>query len=406
MTLEERIQKYLDRCEPAVSHSHGHNTTFRVACVLWNGFGLSVEQTFNWLQYYNQKCEPPWSLTELRHNAEAPEAPTTTHQQPRGYLLGEGFPFEASGSAQAPSEPVPPEPKPQYDEAYARAHAAGCSQAAEPAYFEARSPKTVENRSAAGFLHVVFKYGETVFITTDQRADSWSDTAFLWTNPDPLSGERLGLDRLDFLRTGYPDVWYLNNPVSGRSHHDERFKSGSSFRCLETIASWRHLVIETDILEDPLWLAILARLPIPIKAIYHSGKRGFHALVRIEADSREQTEQQIASLSPELIRLGADPDSLTPHRLTRLPNCMRSWTDQESGEHVERLQRLIYLNPHPTGQPICELPEREPPWAPWLRWAQADWSHGKDKRRIIGALKPFAGLCPEVDSTLKRLGSF
>jgi hypothetical protein len=76
---------------------------------------------------------------------------------------------------------------------------------------------------------------------------------------------------------------------------------------------------------------------------------------------------------------------------------MRSWTDQGSGKRVERLQRLIYLNPKPTGQPICELPERE------LPWAQAGWSRTQDKRRIIENLKPFAGCSSEIDSTLKRM---
>jgi hypothetical protein len=400
MRLNQRIQKYLDCCESAISGSHGHDTTFRVACALWNGFALSVEETLAWLEYYNQKCEPPWSLAELRHKAQ--DAQRATHQRPRGYLLGEGFPIEKAVST-SHSPTVPPAPKPQYEEAYALAYAAGCPQAAEPEYFEARSPKTCPNRTPAGFLHLVFNYGDTAFVTTDQWVDSLSERAFLWTNPDPLSGERLGLDRLDFLRTGYPDVWYLNNPVSGQSHHDERFKSGASFRCLETFSGWHHLVIETDILEDPLWLPILARLPIHIKAIYHSGKRGFHALAQIEANSREEAEEQIARLSSELIRLGADPSSLTPHRLTRLPNCMRTWTDPESGKQVERLQRLIYLNPDPTGQSICELPEREPPWASWLRWAQAGWARAQDKGRIIAGLQPFAGLSPEVHSTLKRL---
>jgi hypothetical protein len=82
---------------------------------------------------------------------------------------------------------------------------------------------------------------------------------------------------------------------------------------------------------------------------------------------------------------------------------MRTWTDAGSGKRVERLQRLIYLNANPTSQPICELPEREPPWGDWLRWAQAGWSRAQDKGRIIDGLKPFAGLSPQIDSTLKRL---
>jgi hypothetical protein len=297
MTLEERIQKYLDRCEPAVSHSHGHDTTFRVACALWNGFGLSIEQTFHWLQYYNRKCEPPWSLTELRHKAEAPESPTTVHERSRGYLLSDGVAFETA----ACPEPAPPVPKPQYEEAHALAYAAGCPQADDPAYFEIRSLKTCPNRTPAGFLHVVFEYGEVVFITTDSHADSESKDAWLWANPDPLCGQRLGLDGLDFLRTGYENVWFLANPVSGQLHWDAHLSKGASFRCLETISSFRHIVIETDLVPDSLWLSILARLPLRIKAVYHSGKRGYHALVQIDASTKEEAYQQIELLKPQLV---------------------------------------------------------------------------------------------------------
>jgi hypothetical protein len=294
-------------------------------------------------------------------------------------------------------------PKPQYEEAHALAYAARCPQAAEPAYFEIRSLKTCSNRTPAGFLHLVFEYGEVVFITTNPYANSESEDAWLWANPDPRCGHRLGLDCLSFLRTGYQDVWFLANPVSGQLHFDEHLSKGASFRCLETIQSFRHIVIETDLVPDEAWLPILAQLPLRIKAIYHSGKRGYHALAQINANSKDEADKEIELLKPQLVRLGACSGTLTPHRLTRLPNCMRTWTDPESGQRGERLQRLIYLNPHPTGQPICELPEREPPWADWLRWAQAGWSRTQDKERIIAELKPFAGLCPQVDSTLKRL---
>ena len=401
MTLDERIQRYLDRCEPAVSGSHGHDTTFRVACTLWNGFGLSVEQTFQCLQYYNQKCEPPWSLRDLQHKAEAPTSPTITHLRPRGYLLGDGVAFETF--AQDALDPIPPAPKPQYEEAHALAYAAGCPQAADPAYFEIRSPKTCSNRTPAGSLHVVFEYGEVVFITTNSYADSESEDAWLWANPNPLSGECLGLDCLNFLCTGYENVWYLANPISGQLHCDQHLSKGASFRCLETISSFRHIVIETDLVPDELWLPILARLPLRIKAVYHSGKRGYHALVQIAANTKEEADKEIELIEPELVRLGACSGTLTPHRLTRLPNCMRTWTDAGSGKRVKQLQRLIYLNPNRSGQPICELPEREPPYMPWLRWAQAGWARPQDKGRIIEGLRPFTGLSPEVNSTLKRL---
>jgi hypothetical protein len=39
--LPERIGKYLQKCEPAISHQHGHTSTFLVALALVQGFALS-----------------------------------------------------------------------------------------------------------------------------------------------------------------------------------------------------------------------------------------------------------------------------------------------------------------------------------------------------------------------------
>jgi hypothetical protein len=345
--------------------------------------------------------EPEWALTHVLEKMRLCGVKNIRKHKVRQslqriYLQEPGSPKTASTCRTSTQKPV-------YDPALTEATAQKLPASITPDWFQARSPLSCFNRSVAGFLHVVFKHGETVFVTTDYYANSESEDAWLWANPDPLCGERLGLDCLDFLRTGYENVWYLANPVSGQLHPDQRLSKGASFRCLETIVSFRHIVVETDLVPDELWLLILAQLPLRIKAIYHSGKRGYHALVQIDASTKEEAEKEIELLKPQLVQLGACDGTLTPHRITRLPNCMRIWTDPESGKRVERLQRLIYLNPHPTGQPICELPEREPPYAPWLRWAQAGWSRSQDRWRIIAALKPFAGLCPQVDSTLKRL---
>jgi hypothetical protein len=72
MTLDERIQRYLDHCEPAVSGSHGHDTTFRVACALIHGFGLDPQTAFQLLkELYNPRCEPP-CLTQHKSRITAP----------------------------------------------------------------------------------------------------------------------------------------------------------------------------------------------------------------------------------------------------------------------------------------------------------------------------------------------
>jgi hypothetical protein len=294
----------------------------------------------------------------------------------------------------------------EYDSAYAETFAANLPAASNHEWFLERSILTCPNRSVAGFLHVIFEPGETVFITTKFDATSLSDKAWLWTNPSPLGKERLELDCLDFLKSGQPNVWFLSNPVSGQSHCDDRLRGGRSFRCVETITSWCHYVIETDVVTDSTWLSILAQLPLRIKAIYHSGKRGFHALAQLEAKDKQEAEELIAKLEPELVRLGACPGTLTTHRLTRMPNCLR--TVESNGEMVERLQRLIYLNPKPTGQPIWALPIREPAWAVWLRWAESLLAAGVhpsalNKRRVLAGLRPFAGLYAQVDQAIQNL---
>lgn len=63
---EERAERYLDRCEPAVSGSGGHNTTFLVAQKLVRGFALDEETAYRLLARWNERCSPPWSERELR----------------------------------------------------------------------------------------------------------------------------------------------------------------------------------------------------------------------------------------------------------------------------------------------------------------------------------------------------
>jgi len=63
----ERARKYLARVPGAVSGSGGHNATFRAACVLVLGFGLSQDEALRLLSEWNEKCQPPWTDRELLH---------------------------------------------------------------------------------------------------------------------------------------------------------------------------------------------------------------------------------------------------------------------------------------------------------------------------------------------------
>ena len=85
MTTAERIGRYIGKIPGAVSGNGGHSQTFKVAMVLFNGFGCSEAETLEWLRHYNSKCEPPWSEAELRHKARS--AAEAAYDKPRGWML-------------------------------------------------------------------------------------------------------------------------------------------------------------------------------------------------------------------------------------------------------------------------------------------------------------------------------
>ncbi|MBS0207529.1 MAG: DUF3987 domain-containing protein [Planctomycetes bacterium] len=84
-SVAERARLYLQHVDPAVSGQNGHNTTFRAACALVVGFGLTPEQAYPLLVEWNGRCQPPWNEKELRHKL----ASADKEAGERGHLLTE-----------------------------------------------------------------------------------------------------------------------------------------------------------------------------------------------------------------------------------------------------------------------------------------------------------------------------
>jgi hypothetical protein len=61
----ERARRYLASVPPAISGQHGDVHTFRVCCRLTRGFALDDEQALAALSQWNERCEPPWTISEL-----------------------------------------------------------------------------------------------------------------------------------------------------------------------------------------------------------------------------------------------------------------------------------------------------------------------------------------------------
>jgi putative DNA primase/helicase len=93
----DRARKYLAKVPPAISGQAGHNATFHAACILVQGFALSVEQAKTLLLEWNATCQPPWSDAELDHKLED----AARADGPRGELLNgdrqPGPPWEHNG---------------------------------------------------------------------------------------------------------------------------------------------------------------------------------------------------------------------------------------------------------------------------------------------------------------------
>jgi hypothetical protein len=62
----ERARRYVASIPPAVAGDHGDANTFRVCCRLVRGFALGDEDALAVLSEWNVRCEPPWSIPELR----------------------------------------------------------------------------------------------------------------------------------------------------------------------------------------------------------------------------------------------------------------------------------------------------------------------------------------------------
>ena len=214
---------------------------------------------------------------------------------------------------------------------------------------KARSPLRPHTRTPASFLHALYRPGEKV-IVFDIFESPGVGTLTRGEDLEPYDATCL-----NYMKKPRPGkgAWFLANPVDGKTIFldrliSERNPTGRTHRAEENLTAFRYLVLESDKADPLLWLAALVQLPLPIAAVYSSGGKSIHALVRIDARDKQHFLELKAKVARPLVILGADDSAMTAVRLTRLPQCYRAEKD--------RWQELYFLNPNPTETPICELP--------------------------------------------------
>jgi hypothetical protein len=334
--ITERASRYVARMDAAVSGAGGHDATFAVACALVHGFSLGESDAMSIMQEYNARCAPAWSERDLAYKLRS--AANSHSSKGTGYLLGENRKPE-SGNLKSDWKPLPATEKVKFDPA-ALARAAGDFRPRLD-WFAARSFVDPALTTSEDFLALLYA-GEKVLIFNDSRSQGqavWPDESLPCTSTDGM--------------------WFLSNPVDGIEHSNPR-TGNPSRRSEESITRWKFALLESDEADPSLWLSALAKSTLPISAIYSSGGRSVHALIRVPGQgtgmarlsgptSKSEWDAWAQSMKPHLARMGADPKALTAVRLTRLPQQYRG----------DRLQKLLYVNPLPPfGERIIDIPPR------------------------------------------------
>ncbi len=250
-----------------------------------------------------------------------------------------------------------------------------------------RSPIDPEGVTSAGFLQALYGCGEKVLVF--QKMMSQGEYGYVRTSAGGYWVE-LGRDRREAhvvlegteapaaLKAGREGIWFLAQPVDGHWHLDGDLIDPHtklpkwSRRSKLAVTDWRFMVLESDAARTDHWLNFIVQLGLRIVALYTSGGRSVHALVRVNADSRSQWDEMCRLMQPILSLLGADPAAMSSVRLTRLPGCVRRgkmrqelYRDPSTGAEEKRsvyhrfesplMQRLLYLNPDAAAAPILNL---------------------------------------------------
>ncbi|MGO9109667.1 MAG: hypothetical protein ACLP9L_10575 [Thermoguttaceae bacterium] len=81
----DRAARYIAKISGAIEGQNGSGVAYHVACVLVEGFALSIADALPIMRGWNQTCTPPWSEAELLHKLESAD----DRAGRRGYMLNQ-----------------------------------------------------------------------------------------------------------------------------------------------------------------------------------------------------------------------------------------------------------------------------------------------------------------------------
>lgn len=399
VSMEERISRYLAAMEPSVAGAGGHDAFFNAVRALLHGFGLSPAEARPFADEFNARCSPPWSEREIEHKLKSVDG--LASKWPRGYLRRTDDWKPSATQRKAMGVPTEEQVRKKVDFELARLQqiAAPWREVVTGPWLANRSVVDPATVSATRFLELLYPAGEKILVF----ANEYSQGDALWpADPVPTDG-RVG-------------IWYLPQPVCGeyRANPEGRAKapgeepppSRRTWRCVD---AFRYFVLESDKAPMRDWLGWIVQVPLRIEALYTSGSRSIHALIRVDARTKEEWDETKRRMMPFLVAslmCGADRGTWSAVRLTRLPGCLRRGKmvpvldergeprNDTAGRPMKRYQaypvtgeqKLLYFRPGADARPICERPPERDVEAEW-GWRAAEFMEARGTDTAAGLLQ-------------------
>ena len=167
-------------------------------------------------------------------------------------------------------------------------------------------------------------------------------------------------------------AWIRFNPLDGNGCSDVN------------ITSYRYALIESDKLEIEKQHDLYLELELPIAALVHSGGKSLHAIVRIEAQNRQEYKDRVDFLYAFCKKAGLEIDcqNKNPSRLSRMPGVTRGGNRQW----------LVATN---IGKAS---------WQDWRDWAEALNDNLPDAENLGSKWENLPPLAPVVIEGVLRMG--
>ncbi|HRZ99795.1 MAG TPA: hypothetical protein P5055_03570, partial [Candidatus Paceibacterota bacterium] len=315
-------------------------------------FGMTKEQSVAYLTA--RMTRPPSPSSEVQSAVEF------------AYKESSSGPGVSKSRMPGQSAPTPRKPLPEYDESQLRKAAARIQMPRSWRHWLwERSAIRPDSQNAVSFLAKLFEPGETVLAFDEMQAryPKWqliieSPTMDCRVPPEMRAGGQ------------GQGIWYLCAPVDGQWHPNPRDGGKLSCRSQEAATAFRYMVWESDEAPFSLWMAMVVQIPARIAAIYTSGGKSVHTLVRIDAASKAEFDAIREQHIRPLCKLGGDVACLSAVRLTRLPGCRRP---AKGG-----IQQLLYLAPSAPNKRLIDLPVIQTRGDALARWRSIHPRWNKD----------------------------